>query len=389
MIKREHYLKKIRPFIGTDLVKVITGIRRSGKSVMLDQIREEIDDEAHTIFLNFELFKNAHLLTYQALHTYVDGIIGDSKEKWRLFFDEIQDVADWEKAIRSLRVTYDADIYITGSNAKLLSGELSSYLGGRYAEFVIYPFSYAEFLQLSPGNTFERYITWGGFPFLDNLPLSDQSYEIYLRDIFNSILLKDVARRYKIRDVDLLQRIVTYVLGSIGREFSATSLSKYFKSERRGVSTDTIINYIKACEDAFLFYHIKDEDVRGKDVLKLQGKYYVADHGLRQAIYGRNRDDIAFVLENIVCMELFRRGYQVTVGKNGQKEIDFVAKKGDEQLYVQVTYLLASSETREREFGAFKGIDTGWPRIVLSLDELDMSYNGFRHMNLKKWLTEG
>jgi len=201
--------------------------------------------------------------------------------------------------------------------------------------------------------------------------------------------LKDVVRRNKIRDVDLLQRIVAYVMGSIGREFSATSLSKYFKNEHRPVSTDTILNYIKACENAFLFYHVKEEDLRGKDVLKLQGKYYVADHGLRQALYGRNRDDIAFVLENIVYLELLRRGYQVAVGKNGRQEIDFVAGKGEERLYVQVCYLLASPETREREFGAFKGLDSGWPRIVLSLDELDMSYNGFRHIHLEKWLTEG
>ena len=398
MIKREKYMSRIRPFIGSELVKVMTGIRRCGKSVMLELIKQEIMESgvspSQFISVNFEKMAYAHLQTAKALHDEVMNKAAGLSGKVYLFFDEIQEVKDWEKSINSLRVTLNCDIYITGSNAKLLSGELATYLGGRYVEFVIYPFSFAEFLEIyrpiapdeSVDACFRKYLLSGGMPYLANIRYAEEPSKQYLHDLFNSVQLKDIVKRNNIRDVDLLERIIAYVMANIGNPFSANSLVKFFKNEKRTVAAETILNYIRYCCDAYLFYQVKREDLQGKQILASNEKYYIADHGIREAVFGGNTRDINLVLENIVYLELLRRGYEVTVGRTGDREIDFVSEKRGEKLYVQVVYLLAAEETIAREFGAYDNIRDNYPKYVVSLDEFDMSRGGIKHRNIRDFL---
>ena len=398
MIKRELYMKRIRPFIGSDLIKVMTGIRRCGKSVMLELIKQELIESGvnpiQFISINFEDLSYSHLQTAKSLHDEITNRAKDIDGKVYLFFDEIQEVKDWEKCINSFRVSLDCDIYITGSNAKLLTGELATYLGGRYVEFVIYPFSFGEFIELyrpinpdvSIQQCFQKYLITGGMPYLANIRYADEPSKQYLHDLFNSVQLKDIVKRNKIRDVDLLERIIAYVIANVGTTFSARSLTKFLKSEQRTVAPETILNYIKYCCDAYLFYQVKRVDLQGKQILSTNEKYYIADHGIREAIFGGNMRDINLVLENIVYLELLRRGYKVTVGKTGEKEIDFVCDKRGDKLYVQVTYLLASEDTIKREFGAYDTIRDNFPKYVVSLDEFDMSRNGIKHQNIRDFL---
>lgn len=399
MIKREMYMSRIRPFIGKELIKVMTGFRRSGKSVMLQLIQEELIeqgvDKQQFISFNFEKMGLEHLCNAKALHDEVIRLAGNIDGKVYLFFDEIQEVKSWEKCINSLRVDLDCDIYITGSNAKLLSGELATYLGGRYVEFVIYPFSFTEFRELylsaypqtSDAECFNKYLVAGGMPYLSNLNYEEEPSRLYLEDLYNSVVLKDVVKHNTVRDVDLLEKIIAYVTANIGTTFSATSISKFFKSENRIVATETILNYIKYCLDAYLFYQVKREDLVGKQILSVNEKYYISDHGVREAVFGGNARDINLILENIVYMELLRRGYKVTVGRIGDKEIDFVCRKQNNKLYVQVTYILASADTIEREFGVLEQIPDNFPKYVVSMDELDMGRNGIKHCNIRKFLT--
>lgn len=398
MIKRELYMRRIRPFIGGDLIKVMTGIRRSGKSVMLELVKQELLEsgisESQFITINFEDLRNAPLCNAEALHAEILRRAEGIQEKAYLFFDEIQEVQDWEKCITSLRVALDCDIYITGSNAKLLSGELTSYLGGRYVEFVIYPFSFSEFLELyqpiapqaTPAQCFQKHLLAGGMPYLANLRYEDEPSRQYLSDIFNSVQLKDIIQRNQIRDVDLLERILRYVIINTGTSFSASSLSKFLKSEQRKVSPETILNYIRYCCDAYLIYQVNRQDLIGKQTLTTSEKYYIADHGIREAVFGGNMRDINLILENIVFLELLRRGYHVTVGKSGNREVDFVCDRRGEKLYIQVTYLLASEETIAREFGVYDSIRDNYPKYVVSLDEFDMSRNGIKHRNIRDFL---
>lgn len=398
MINRELYMSRIRPFIGNELIKVLTGIRRSGKSVMLDLIKRELAasgvNENQFISINFENMRNAHLCFAEALHEEVTRRINGITGKAYLFFDEIQEVVGWEKCINSFRVEFDCDIYITGSNARLLSGELATYLAGRYVEFVIYPFSFQEFSELyhtvfpdtDSRALFTRYLTDGGMPYLSNLRYAEQPSRQYLQDLYNSVVLKDIVKRNSIRDVDLLERVIAYITANVGTTFSATAISKYLKSEGRIVAPETILNYIKACEDAFLFYRVRRQDLQGKKILTVNEKYYIADHGVREAVFGGNMKDINLIFENIVYMELLRRGYNVTVGKAGEKEIDFIAKKQNQKLYVQVAYLLASEETIRREFGVYDMIRDNYPKYVVSYDEFDMSRDGLKHMNIRDFL---
>lgn len=391
-------MSRIRPFIGGDLVKVITGIRRCGKSVMLELIKEELMESgirpSQFICINFEDMRLSHLHTAKALHEEIIKRAKNIEGKSYLFFDEIQEVTDWETCINSLRVVLDCDIYITGSNARLLSGELATYLGGRYVEFVIYPFSFAEFLELyhsiAPDvpvqKCFQKYLLSGGMPYLANLRYAEEPSRQYLADLFNSVQLKDIIKRNHIRDADLLERIIGYVMANAGTTFSANSLAKFFKNERRTIATETILNYIRHCCNAYLFYQIRRQDLQGKQILASNEKYYIADHGIREAVFGGNMQDINLILENIVCMELLRRGYTVTVGRIGNKEIDFVCSQNNSKLYVQVCYLLASEETVRREFGIYDAVRDNFPKYVVSLDEFDMSQNGIRHCNIRDFL---
>ena len=400
MTKRELYIEKIKPFIDKDIIKVLTGIRRSGKSVMLKLIMEELKqnkiDEKQFININFENLINRELTTADKLHEYILKKASEIKKKCYIFLDEIQEVKDWEKCINSLRVNeeYDFDIYITGSNAKLLSGELSTYLAGRYVEFVIYPFSFKEFLEtlksiqqdVSTREAFQKYVKFGGMPFLYNLAFEEEASLQYLKDIYSSIILKDITQKNKIRDTDLLERVISYLIMNVGNNFSATSISKFFKSENRKVSVETILNYIKAAEESFLIYRVSRDDLIGKKVLNVNEKYYIADHGMREAILGSNQRDINQIFENIIYLELLRKGYNVRVGKVDNLEVDFVCTKGNEKIYVQVAYLLASSETIEREFTSLEKIDDNYPKYVISMDEFDMSRNGIIHINIIDFL---
>lgn len=391
-------MKRIRPFINTELIKVFTGIRRSGKSVMLELVKNELKksgvSDKNFLCINFEQFSNSELLDAKILHKRIVEFQKSADGKIYLFFDEIQEVDGWEKCINSCRVDFDCDIYITGSNAKLLSGELATYLAGRYVEFVIYPFSFAEFLemnrqknsQIDKSACFTAFLKTGGMPFLANFLGDDSAKNQYLMDIYNSVVLKDVVKRNNIRDVDTLERIIAYAFSNIGHIFSATSLSKYFKSEKRNISHDTILNYLKFCADAFLIYKISRYDLEGKKVLTVNEKYYCADHGLREAVFGKNTQNIDQILENIVCLELLRRNFKVFIGKKDESEIDFIAERNGVKIYVQVAYLLASEETVRREFSVYDSIKDNFPKYVVSMDEFDFSRNGIIHRNIRDFL---
>ena len=402
MIERKIYFEKIKPFIAKDIIKVLTGIRRSGKSVMLKLIMKELKkngiDENQFIHINFENLRNRHLCYADTLNEYILEKAENIQEKCYLFLDEIQEVKEWEKCINSLR-TEDKqfDIYITGSNAKLLSGELATYLAGRYIEVEIYPFSFKEFCSIyqninkniSKEEMFEKYVKLGGMPFLHNLNYDVESSMQYLKDIYSSIILKDITQRNNIRNTELLERIINYIVMNIGNTFSANSISKYFKSENRKVAVDTVLNYIKACENAFLIHKVPRYEIQGKEVLNVSEKYYIADHGIREAILETNERDINQIFENIVYMELLRKGYNIKIGKLNNLEIDFVCTKtNNEKIYIQVAYLLASEDTIKREFLPFEKINDNYPKYVISMDRFDMSRNGIKHLNIIDFLLK-
>ena len=402
MLKRDEYIKQIVPFIDKDVIKVLTGIRRSGKSVMLKLLMEDLKNrginEKQFIYINFENLKYRNLKNYERLYDFILNKADNKYKSYYIFLDEIQEVEEWERCVNSLRVDEDFnfDIYITGSNAKLLSGELSTYLAGRYIEFVVYPFSFKEFFEIMKEKNkeidlkeaFQDYVKFGGMPFLHNLDYNFEASMQYLQDLYASIILKDITQRNNIRDTDLLERIINYVVMNIGNTFSATSISKFFKSENRKVATETILNYIKACEEAFLVYRVARNDLLGKKILNVNEKYYIADHGIREAIMENNQKNINQVLENIVYFQMLRRGYNVKIGKVDNLEVDFVCKKNDETIYIQVSYLLASEDTKEREFSVLENIKDNYPKYVLSMDEFDMSRNGIKHVNLIEFLIK-
>lgn len=399
-IKRQIYLDKVVPFIDTNLIKVFTGSRRAGKSVMMQLVQEELVqrgvDKSQILSLNFESRIDGEAIRGEYVWKSVKEEADKIKRRIYLFFDEVQELEGWEKLVNSIQIDFDVDIYITGSNAKLLSSELSTYLSGRYVEIKIYPFSFKEVVQMSEENNmsidkrqlFRDYVVKGGYPVLYNYQMTHVDEMLYLNDLFNSIILKDVAQRNNIRDVALFKQIVVFIMSNVGNLFSATSVMKYLKSEGRKISTETLYNYIDFCKTVYLVNMIQRQNLIGKELLTAQNKIYLTDHGLRQAIYGNNQRDINQILENIVCVELQRRGYDVTIGCIGTKEVDFCAVRNGETMYVQVAYLLASEGTIEREFGSLKAIGDNYPKYVLSLDEFDMSRDGILHKNIVEWLLE-
>ncbi len=400
MVERSDYLAKIRPFIGLDIIKVITGIRRSGKSVFMEQVRQliakEIDPAAQFVTLNLELGENRRFLDKDVLHDYVLKKANENpKTKTYVFIDEVSEVFEWEKTVNSLRTHPNIDVYITGSNSKLLSGELTTYLTGRYVEIRVMPFSFKEFCQAMPSLTqeqaFNTYLEWGGMPFLTQLALEERASRGYLNDLYASILMKDIVVRHKVRDVELLSRITNYVMSESGHMVSAASIQRYLKHENRKISFETVMNYLMYGEEAFLFSAVKCEDVLGKRLLDVEAKYYVTDPGMRRAILGGGIvRDIDQILETVVYLELLRRDYQVSVGRVKEKEVDFVCQRGKERLYVQVTYMMATDETRQREFAALEAIPDQYPKLVLSMDRLDFSQNGIVHQYLPTFLaTQG
>lgn len=399
MIKRKYMLDNIKSFIDKDIIKVLTGLRRSGKSVLLQQIRELLVERGvnpgNILFYNFEDLSYSHLLNAEALHGEIKSKVTGMNGKPYLFFDEIQEVSEWEKCVNSFRVSFNADIYVTGSNARLLSGELATLIAGRYVEIKVYPFSFSEFKELSEmffptdadNEIFRKYLLLGGMPFLGNLQLDSQSSFQYLSDVFDSVILKDVIKRNKIRDIDLLGRIIHFVLANVGNTFSATSISRFFKSENRIVAPETILNYIKVCEEAFLFHKVLREDIIGKKILQVNEKYFVTDHGIREAVYGNNERDINLVLENIIFIEMLRRGYKINIGRINNEEIDFVCRKNNETIYIQVAYLLAAEETVKREFNILKKVPDNYPKFVLSMDRFDFSRDGIKHFYIPDFLS--
>lgn len=399
MIKRELYLEKIRPFIDKDIIKVLTGIRRCGKSVMLQLIIDELKNknisENNIIFINFDSYYYNNIQTNNELSEYIYNKCKNINGKVYLFFDEIQNVESWEKSINSFLIDLNVDIYITGSNAKLLSNELATYISGRYIEIKIYPFSFKETIDIKKENntyttnedTFDEYIQHGGMPFIFNLN-NDDAINEYLQGVYDSVLLKDILQRNNIQNVDLLNRLIKYILANIGHTFSANSISKYFKNEKRNVKVETIYNYLTYCENAFIIQKVHREDVIGKKILKFYEKFYVIDHGLREAVIGGNKKSIELILENIVYIELLRRKYEVTIGKLKNNEIDFICRKQDKIIYVQVSCWLDHEETFKRELKPLLKLENNYPKYIISMDKIDYSTKGIIHKNIIDFLLE-
>ena len=399
MVSRDLYLKKIRPFIGTDVVKVITGMRRSGKSVMLELIQAELrlrEPDARIFAINLDDDENKRFLEKGVLYNHVNNLLEEAgNTRVYLFFDEIHDVEEWETAINSLRMRKNADIYITGSNSKLLSGELATYLTGRYVEIRMTPFSFSEFIEaaspLFPSEDvtqlFNRYLMAGGVPFLAKVGYEPDACRAYLQDLYGAILLKDVVRRKQIRDVDLLDRIVRFVMTECGHTFSARRIVDFLKKERRETSVETVLNYLAACEEAFLIARVPRQDLIGKRILSVDEKFYITDTGVRNTVVrGSLRRDVDQLLENIVYFEFMRRGYDVTIGRLKEREVDFVCDKGAERLFVQVAFTLGSEETRQREYVALEEVKSADGKLLLTMDRLDMSSGTIKHQYIPDFL---
>ena len=400
MIIREKYMQQICDFMDKPVIKVITGMRRCGKSALLELTRDELKARGvpneNIIYINFESLRYEHLKEYRSLYQEVSKRVEGVEGKVYILLDEIQEVSGWEQAINSFRIDFDCDIYITGSNAKLLSGELATLLAGRYVEIRVYPLSFNEYLLFAETNEDERnlsnqehfvnYLKFGGLPGIHQMKWDESRIVQYLTDIYNSVLLKDVISRNKIRDTALLESIVHYLMDNVGNTFSAKTISDFLKSQGRKLSTETVYNYIDALEGAFLIYKASRFDIKGKRILETQEKYYLADLGLRHAVIGYRDNDIAGVLENVVYLELLRRGYSIHIGKQDVAEVDFVANYRDERLYVQVCYVLTEQNT-DREFGSLEAISDNYEKVVLSMDSLlSINRGGIRQKNLIDFL---
>ena len=396
MVKRDLYLNRISSLIDNDIIKIIVGVRRCGKSYMFNLIMDELLERGiskdNILLINFESAKYRNVSNPRELDLLVRDLTKDMNGKIYMFFDEIQNVDGWEKSINSFRVDYDCDIYLTGSNSKLLSRELATHLAGRYMEIKMYPFSFKEYLdykKTAPNKkAFTDYLIFGGFPFLLSLESEIDKTE-YLNDIFNSIFLKDIIERYNVRDAGLLTRIVDFILGNTGKIVSSKSISDYLRSkEKIKVSPKTIYNYLDYLTNACLLYKVQREDLKGKKILSINEKYYCVDQGFNQVRIGRNQVNNSRIMENIVYFELLRRGYEITIGCVGKYEIDFVCKKMGEKIYVQVTRELSQEDTIEKEFRPLLLVKDNYPKYVISTDEFDMSQYGIIHRNIFDFLLD-
>ncbi len=398
MIKREKYLKRIRPFYEQDLIKVITGIRRCGKSVILNQIMDELRQsgvkDEQIIYINFEFTDYIDINDAKKFNDFIEKKL-INKNKYYVFFDEIQNVDRWEKVVNSLKAKYNENIsiFITGSNSDLLSGELATHIAGRYVSFKIYPFTFDEVCELKDikdkdkyelERTFDDYIIWGGMPqrFLMN---DELQIKTYLSDVYNSIVVKDIIERFKIKDLDLFNKILTFIMTTPSQTFSADSLTKYLLNENIDVSKMTVYNYLEYMCRALLINKADRFDVRGKRILNGKYKYYLTDLGLGQIINNERKRQMGAYLENIVFNELISRGYDVKVGSLDSGEIDFIATRFEEKEYYQVTFHL-SDDIIEREFGVYKNIQDNYPKYVISCDTFDFSQNGIIHKNIIDFL---
>jgi len=390
VIKRTDYIEKLNSYKDKPFIKVLTGLRRVGKSTLIDLYIQDLMDkgvkETQILKINFELPESFEIYDYKSLTQHVLDWSKNKNESLYLFLDEIGRVEAWEKAVNGFHAMGIFDLYVTGSNADMLSSDLSTYLAGRYVEILVHPFSYKEFKDLYLKSTFNDYITFGGIPTIHAFNLQYEYSMSALRDSFRSAILQDVISRHQIRNAVVLEKLIQYIFTNTGKTFSALSIHRYFKSQKITVSVDTILNYLTIIQDAFLIYRVKRNDLIGKQVLKTEEKYYIADQGIREAVSGNNMKVIESILENIVYIELLRRGYQVFIGKVGDYEVDFVAIKGKETSYYQVSYLMETESTRQREFGVYKFIQDNYPKFVLSMDHVDFSQEGITHQNIEDFL---
>ena len=406
MVQRDEYLNQLKKWKDEQVIKVITGIRRCGKSTLLEMYRDYLKSEGvsddRIISINFEELEYEELSDYKALYNYIKERLHKTETTY-IFLDEIQQVENFQKAVDSLYVKKNTDIYITGSNAYLLSGELATLLSGRYVEINMLPLSFAEFCQIKKSGDknelFAEYMKNGGLPYITNLGDDSEKIDTYLEGIYNTIIVKDIEERQKRResdpdkrkvtDIALLKNISRFLAGSIGSPISVKSIADYVTSSGRKVSQNTVDDYVEALTEPYIFYPVERYDVLGKQLLKKNRKMYIVDLGLRRHLLARQRYDLGFSLENIIYFELLRRGYSVNIGKVGAAEIDFVARKNDNVSYYQVTASMTEESTFEREMSPLKGITDNYPKTVITLDRFTLgNYEGMEVVNAVDWLLD-
>lgn len=396
MIKRKFYLEKIVKLIGTEDIKVITGVRRCGKTVLLKQIIDELENRGiaseNIIYMSFESSKYKNIRNDDDLDEFIFSKTNNLNGKIYLLFDEIQKVKNWEVSLNSYRVDLECDIYITGSNSQLLSGELATLISGRYISINMLPFSFKELIQyydemhenIDEIKLFEQYLSYGGFPGLLNY--ENEEKEKYLYDLYSTIVLNDILYKNKVKDLDLLERLMEFMISNIGKLFSANSISKYIKNENRKTTPHTIINYMDYARNAFIFYQIKRENIKQKRKLLISDKYYLVDSGFYFIFNGSTQRNWGQLLENIVFLELIRQGYSITIGKIQDLEVDFVCRKANQIKYIQVSQSILDENTRKREFKSLEKISDSYPKYVISMDSFDFSANGIIHLNIIDFL---
>ena len=395
MVIREQILNRIRPFYDSELIKVLIGLRRSGKSVILLQIMDELKkngvEESQIIYINFEDFQYSFIANAEQLYQYICEQRKNEK-KYYLFFDEIQMVNEFERVINSFRATWDVSIFITGSNGKLLSGELATLLSGRYVSFRVAPFSFREYCEIRQiskplDEDLIEYMNWGGMPQRFSMK-GETETRTFLQDLYNSIVLRDIVQRTGAKEVDLINRIMEYLMQNPSQTFSAKGILNYFKSVDRKVSAQTLYNYLDHIQTSLIVSKVQRYDIRGKQILTTLDKYFLTDLGLGRIHNSGYKLEMGAMLENIVYNELRNRNYDVYVGKIPNGEVDFVAVKGDKREYYQVAYYLAEQSVIDREFGAYRAIVDNYPKYVLSMDKFDFSRDGIIHKNVMAFLME-
>lgn len=396
MIKRKFYLEKIVKLIDTEDIKVITGVRRCGKTVLLKQIIDELENRGiaseNIIYMSFESSEYKNIRNDDDLDEFIFSKTNNLNGKIYLLFDEIQKVKNWEVSLNSYRVDLECDIYITGSNSQLLSGELATLISGRYISINMLPFSFKELIQyydemhenIDEIKLFEQYLSYGGFPGLLNY--ENEEKEKYLYDLYSTIVLNDILYKNKVKDLDLLERLMEFMISNIGQLFSANSISKYIKNENRKTTPHTIINYMDYARNAFIFYQIKRENIKQKRKLLISDKYYLVDSGFYFIFNGSTQRNWGQLLENIVFLELIRQGYSITIGKIQDLEVDFVCRKANQIKYIQVSQSILDENTRKREFKSLEKISDSYPKYVISMDSFDFSANGIIHLNIIDFL---
>lgn len=394
MILRPDYIEAVKPFMDAPLVKILTGVRRCGKSTIFEMIRQELLErgipEDHIIMKKYTEMDIPDTITAKQMYDELVSRVEDDK-RYYFLLDEIQEIKGWEKAVNSLLEGMNADIYVTGSNSKLMSSEISTYLTGRYISIPVFTLSFREYLEFKKESTqsydklLEEYIKFGGFPIIALGEYEQQSAYQIVDGIYHTVVSRDIVKRHRISKQDLFDRVVKYVIENMGKTFSASSISNFLKSENRKVSIESIYNYLRWLEQAFIIFPCERYDMQGKSVLKTQEKYYLADVSFRYALFGYNRKMLDGVMENIVYLELRRRGYDVYVGKNNTKEIDFIAIHKDEKIYVQVCVQIP--ENSNREVGNLMEIRDHYPKYVVTLNEMDVGIeNGIRIVHLRDFL---